>query len=167
MHPQRADSPGLVHFVTYSTFHRRRLLDTEPTRNIVVETLQKSLSSHGGKCVGFVVMPNHVHALVYGDEAFRISLFMQAWKKTSSYRIKQFLQREMKPYVGYLHAEDPVWLPRFYDFLVDSDEKLNEKLEYMHSNPVEAGLAEKASAWKWSSAPFYERGEPVGVGIAI
>ena len=110
-------------------------------------------------------MPDHVHALVYGDESFRISSFMQVWKKTSSYRIKKFLQSEVTPYASHLEDEDAVWLPRFYDFLVDSDEKLNEKIEYMHNNPVKAGLAETATLWNWSSARFYELGEQVGVTI--
>ena len=44
---------------------------------------------------------------------------------------------------------------------------MNEKIEYMHNNPVEAKLVEYALDWNWSSARFYELGEAVGVTIAV
>jgi hypothetical protein len=52
------------------------------------------------------------------------------------------------------------WQPRFYDFNVYSAKKKREKLEYMHSNPVERGLVKDAGAWVWSSFQFYAKGEP-------
>jgi len=60
----------------------------------------------------------------------------------------------------------PVWQAKFYDFNVESDHKLNEKLDYMHANPVIAGLAEYSSDWLWSSARFYEQGQGVGVNLS-
>jgi len=35
-----------------------------------------------------------------------------------------------------------------------------EKLDYMHKNPVTAGLVERAVDWKWSSARHCLLGEP-------
>ena len=40
-----------------------------------------------------------------------------------------------------------------------------KRLIYMHMNPVNAGLVEKATDWAWSSARFFEEGKPVGVPI--
>jgi len=60
---------------------------------------------------------------------------------------------------------DPVWEKRYYDFNVFSTQKLLEKLEYMHSNPVRAGLVQSAKEWAYSSAKFYETGESVGVPV--
>jgi hypothetical protein len=37
----------------------------------------------------------------------------------------------------------------------------------MHSNPVEAKLVDYHISWNWSSARFYELGDPVGVTITI
>jgi putative transposase len=159
------DLPGHSHFLTFSTYQRRRFLDSGETRDIVLEVLQKCLVMHKASCAGVVVMPDHVHALISGGEDFKISPFVQVWKKTSSYRIGQFYERELKQYEQFCPKGCPVWQARFYDYNVDSDEKQNEKIEYMHQNPVVAGLAENALDWNWSSARFYERGEPVGVTI--
>jgi len=159
------DVPGHIHFLTFSTYQRRRFLDSPETRDIVIVVLEKCLRTHQANCAGFVVMPNHVHALIYGAENFKISPFVQVWKKTSSYRIREFFERELVKYESLCPKGCPIWQARFYDFNVDSPEKLNEKLSYIHSNPVMAGLAETMLDWSWSSARFYELEEPVGVTI--
>jgi len=44
-----------------------------------------------------------------------------------------------------------LWQPGFYDFNIYTEAKLLEKLEYMHSNPVRAGLSADPAAYPWSS----------------
>ncbi len=46
-----------------------------------------------------------------------------------------------------------------------SEKKAVEKLQYMHLNPVRAGLVEKATDWVWSSAGYFEHGNSVGVPL--
>ena len=110
------DLPGQSHFLTFSTYQRRRFLDSGETRDIVLEVLEKCLIAHQGRCEGFVVMPDHVHALLFGGEDFSISLFVQSWKKTSSYRIKRFFARELSRYEQLCPEGCPIWQARFYDF---------------------------------------------------
>jgi putative transposase len=161
----RINEPGSRHFVTFGTYKRRRLLDSDPTKDIVVEVLQKCLETHQANCSGFVVMPDHVHAIVFGNEEFHISSFIQVWKKTTSYRIKKFYAKELQQYLDSCPGDGPVWQPGFYDYNADSDKKHNEKLGYMHNNPVEAKLSDYHISWKWSSARYYEFEDPVGVTI--
>jgi REP element-mobilizing transposase RayT len=113
----------------------------------------------------FVVMPDHVHAIVFGEEDFNVSRFLQVWKKTSSYRIRQFYEKEFPNYLTACPQNGAIWQPGFYDFNIDSDQKNNEKLDYMHNNPVVEKLVTEIVSWNWSSAKFYERGEHVGVTI--
>ena len=164
---QIIDLPGHRHFVTFSTYQRRRFLDSEHTRNIVLEVLQCCLGVHQARCAGFVIMPNHVHAILFGEAEFKISSFIQVWKKTSSYRLKRFYAREITHYHQLCPDGCPIWQSGFYDFNVESDEKLNEKLKYMHNNPVDAQLVPTPASWSWSSARYYECGESVGVTITL
>ena len=48
-----------AHFVTFSCYQRRRLLDHDHTKRIVLGVLNEQLERQSAKCVGFVVMPNH------------------------------------------------------------------------------------------------------------
>ena len=43
------------------------------------------------------------------------------------------------------------WQRRYYDFNVYSDQKVTEKLQYMHWNPVKRGLIAAPELWRWSS----------------
>ena len=52
-----------------------------------------------------------------------------------------------------------IWQPSFYDFNIYSDKKLNEKLNYIHCNPVRAGLCDKPENWQWSSYSYYKYGK--------
>jgi hypothetical protein len=63
-------------------------------------------------------------------------------------------------------AQQPVWQRRFYDFAVWSAAKRQEKLHYIHQNPVRRGLVLEPEQWAWSSARYYLLGEagPVVVG---
>ena len=50
------------------------------------------------------------------------------------------------------------WQARFYDFNIWSRQKKNEKLHYMHNNPVTRGLVAQPGDWLWSSYSFYAGG---------
>ena len=162
---QVIDLPGEFHFVTFSTYQRRQFLAPERARSIVLEVLRTCLETHAAYCYGFVVMPNHVHAILSVAHEATITSFLHAWKKTSSYRIKRFYAQELTKYHELCPENCPIWQAKFYDFNLESDKKFLEKLEYMYANPVAAGLALTILDWTWSSARFHELGEDVGVKI--
>jgi hypothetical protein len=51
------------------------------------------------------------------------------------------------------------WQRRFYDFNVWSSKKLQDKLDYMHRNPVQRQLVRHPADWPRSSWSYYEKGE--------
>jgi hypothetical protein len=61
--------------------------------------------------------------------------------------LKQIVSQELNK-----HATNPFWQPRYYDFNVYRQQKLMEKLDYMHQNPVQRGLVTRPEDWRWSSA---------------
>lgn len=168
MPPQRFyDDQGHAYFLTFSCYQRRRLLEDDAPKRIVVSGLASRLAVQEGKCLGFVVMPNHVHALVWFPLPDILSEFMKQWKRISSFHIKKNLQEKQKSYASRIGPDEPVWQRRFYSFNVYSEAMARAKLQYMHHNPVKAGLVERAEQWRFSSARYYLQGRPVGVEIAL
>lgn len=158
------DREGHTHFVTFSCYKRRRLLDHDRAKRMVLGALNAQLRRLAGSCFGFVLMPDHVHAILKFPEPDELSEALKQWKRTSSFRIHKLLQDELTEYRR-ATADDPVWQARFYDFNLYSRKKIEEKLTYMHLNPVRARLVERAVDWRWSSARWYEEGRSVGVPI--
>jgi len=160
------DEERHAQFVTFSCYRRRRLLDHARARQIVMSVLAEELVKRGGGCCGFVVMPDHVHATVWFPRVNMLSTFMQGWKSRSARELKRFVRGQAPEYTKWIDAKDPFWQAKYYPFNLFSDEKAQDKLEYMHLNPVRAGLVERAIDWRWSSARYFELGEPVGVPLS-
>jgi len=156
-----------AHFITFSCYRRRRLLDHDRTKQIVVDVLAGQLAKQGSRCLGFVVMPDHVHALLWFPQTGQLSSLMKQWKQRSSFHIKAFVRESMHRYASTFAATEPVWQPRYYDFNVYSEKILLQKVQYMHENPVRAGMADSPCAWVFSSARWYDRGDCVGVPIGF
>jgi putative transposase len=159
------DREGHAHFVTFSCYRRRRLLDHDGPKTVVLDVLNSQLAMQLGRCMGFAVMPDHVHAIVRFPEPDQIGHFMKQWKQRSSVRIKRLLRDHLSSYASHIDPAEPVWQARYYDFNLFAERKVEEKLAYMHQNPVRAGLVAHPCDWAWSSARYYEQGLVVGVPV--
>lgn len=60
-----------------------------------------------------------------------------------------------------------LWQRGFYDFNIYSEEKLLEKLNYVHHNPVRAGLVLSPGDYKWSSYRLYSSESEGFLGASI
>ena len=49
----------------------------------------------------------------------------------------------------------PLWQGRFFDRALRTVEEYHETLEYIHWNPVKAGLVARPEDWRWSSVHGY------------
>ncbi|HEY0980902.1 MULTISPECIES: REP-associated tyrosine transposase [unclassified Schlesneria] len=159
------DDALYIHFVTFSVDRRRRLLDHEHPKRIVLGVLGKLLTDTGSRCVGFVLMPDHVHALLWFPVTGQLSRFMHEWKRQSSLAIRKWYREEAPSYAASFGEGDRFWQPNYYAFQVHSRGKVEEKLRYMHLNPVRRRYVERAVEWRWSSARWYDEGRSVGVPI--
>jgi putative transposase len=158
MHAKRriVDDALYAHFVTFSVFHRRRLLDHDHPKRIVLGVLNALLAETSSRCVGFVLMPDHVHAVLWFPKTGQLSAFMHEWK---------WYREDAPNYSAEFGEGDRFWQPKYYAFEIFSRQKLEEKLTYLHLNPVRAGFVDRAVAWRWSSARWYELRRTVGVPI--
>ena len=48
-----------------------------------------------------------------------------------------------------------LWQARFFDRALRTVKEYNEKIEYIHLNPVKAGLVQQPEEWPWSSVREY------------
>jgi len=160
-----ADDVLYAHFVTFSIARRRRLLSLDHPKRIVLGVLNSLLEETASRCVGFVLMPDHVHAILWFPRTGRLSRFMHEWKRRSSLTIRAWYREVASHYAADFGEGDRFWQPKYFSFEIDCRTKMEEKLAYMHLNPVRAGIVERATDWNWSSTRWYEDGRSVGVPI--
>ena len=152
------DDQKFVHFITFSVYRRRRLLDLDHPKRILLGWLNETLEQFSAWCVGFVVMPDHVHALILFPCLGQLSAFVHSWKRRSSMALHRWYREHAAGYFRQFGEGDRFWQPKYYSFEIYNRRKLEEKLQYLHENPVRAGLVKRAVDWKWSSARWYSDG---------
>ena len=103
-------------------------------------------------------LPDHWHAIFFPPHPLTISDVMESIKVGSTRRVN--IPRAER---GLL------WQPRFFDRALRTVKEYNEKVEYIHLNPVKAGLVKRPEDWPWSSVHDYTGSvkAPAGMGGPI
>jgi putative transposase len=141
---KRYQEEGDHHFITFSCHNRKPYFNTPTSKEIFLNSLERTRANYKFQVLGYVVMPEHVHLLVNEPPNDPLSKALQALKISVSRRL----------------TERPFWQPRYYDFNVFTHNKRVEKLKYMHHNPITRGLVPHAEDWRWSSYRHYLLNEP-------
>ncbi|HTV58662.1 MAG TPA: transposase [Verrucomicrobiae bacterium] len=142
-----------LHFITFSCYQRLPLLGAPEARNFLLQILAETRQRLVFTLAGYVVMPEHVHLLIGEPEIGNPSKVVQILKQRVSCTLRKNSVGALNP------AIRSFWHTRFYDFNIWSLKKKNEKLHYLHFNPVKRGLVENPEDWEWSSYRFYSLGE--------
>ena len=90
----------------------------------------------------WVVMPNHIHAVLWPMPNQSLSAIVQSWKR--------FTAREANKRLG--RTGERFWQPEAYDHWIRNDREHAQCCRYVINNPVKAGLAAATEDWQWSSA---------------
>jgi putative transposase len=110
-------------------------------------------------------MPDHVHAIVWFPQTRQLSSFMHEWKRQSSLRIRTWYRTAAPRYAADFGEGKRFWQQKYYSISIEERKTLEEKLVYMHQNPVRAGIVQCPTDWPWSSAHWYDGKHSVGVPI--
>ena len=89
----------------------------------------------------WVVMPNHVHVVVWPRPPETLSRVLHSWKSFTSKAANKLLGRAGE-----------FWQSESYDHLVRDDDDHTRCTTYTINNPVSAGLCALPEDWQWSSA---------------
>ncbi len=96
------------------------------------------------KIYAYCIMPNHAHLLVYTENVNNLSLLMKKINLSYAVYYNKVLER-----VGYVFRD------RYKTQGIHSTEHLISCLNYIHNNPVKAGLEKQARDYPFSSYPEY------------
>jgi putative transposase len=157
-----------LHYITKSTYRCARLFDSERFKSQWIVTFGDLRRELGFRIVGYVLMPEHFHALIWPTAEANPSVIMQKLEDRTALFILKNLQENLSypwchkmlarvtlPPTVHQHAHFRVWRRGCYDMNIWTAKKRDEKLNYMHNNPVKRGLVKEPGDWQWSSWRFY------------
>ena len=121
--------------------------------------VQESLLFFNGqryRVIAWVIMPNHVHILFQPMHGWTVGKIVASWKKFTARGICDYHKsRNAAPGNANLpigNITTPVWHREYWDRFIRDDRHFQQAVEYIHLNPVKAGLVARAEEWPWSSA---------------
>jgi putative transposase len=136
----RVIAVDVPHHVTQRGNARRFILDCDADRMAYLNLLRRNIELHGVGLIGYCLMSNHVHLVVTPHNGEGLALAQR--HAHGRYAI----------YWNAVHqSSGHAWQGRYYSCPLDRAH-LWEALRYTELNPVRAGLASDAPAWRWSSA---------------
>jgi len=154
-----------VYFWTDTIKGWKHLLENNHYKNIIINRWRVLAKREKLVIYGFVIMPNHLHLIWEMKEKNGKEMPYASFNKFTSYQFLNELRANHKDQLPYYIEEDPERNHRFWqrDALaihLDSKSKAEQKLEYIHLNPLQEkwNLVNRPEDYKWSSAKFYETG---------
>jgi len=129
-----------------------KLFEKEEDYAAFERVLEEAHAREPLRVLAYCVMPNHWHMVVWP-------------KRGADKQVSEFFRWLTVTHTQRWHAHyrtsgtGHVYQGRFKSFPVDSDEHLYGVLRYVERNSVRANLADRAEAWRWSSAWRYHCGD--------
>ena len=110
----------------------------------IARMIEENLFNFDGvkyKLHAWVVMPNHVHLLLTPRNGYALEQIVHSCKSYTANQANKILGRSGR-----------FWFPEAFDRFIRNQRHFENTFAYIENNPVKAGLCEKPSDWRYSSA---------------
>jgi REP element-mobilizing transposase RayT len=128
-------------FVTTPTLDRRPVFSDADNANLFKDILYSTRERYNFKLLSFVIMPDHLHAILVPGPRNDISDVMR-YIKGAHARRHNIAQG----------TSGPVWQDSFRDHGIRNEDSLWHLIDYVEENPVAAGITSARSEYPYSSA---------------
>jgi len=151
------------HFITCTVLHWIPLFTRVQSVQILIDSLKYLQQSDNMKIFSYVILENHLHMVASSDD---IAKTIKKFKSFTAKELLALLQKENiktileqlafykkahKTQIGY-----QVWQEGMHPQLIQNEQMMSEKIEYIHNNPLKRGYVDEAKHWRYSSARDYE-----------
>lgn len=156
-----------THFLTFSIMGWIDIFSRQRYRDIIIESFQFCRKNKGLLIGGYVIMSNHIH-VIWTASNNNLSDIVRDFKTFTSKAITSSIENEPESrrewllymfrfFANRTNANDnfKVWTANNHPEEIHSDSMLKIKLNYIHENPVRAGLVQEPSYFIYSSAADY------------
>lgn len=164
----KAIEPEGFYFVTITVVGWVDIFTREVQKNVIVESLQYCQKEKGLEIYGFCLMSNHLHLICKAVKQITLSEIIRDLKKFTSKEIIKAINKEPESRRDWMlkyfqeackHLKRvqkyKVWQDGYHAEILYSRKFLLQKLNYIHNNPVKAGIVEQPEYFLYSSARNY------------
>lgn len=149
-----------AHFITTTVVDWIDVFTRQRYNDILINSLEYCIKNKGMILYGYVIMSNHVHLIIQSSDG-KLSDLIRDFKKFTAKNILESIQNEPESRREWMlerfkkatethsrNKEYQFWQYGNHAVEIYSIDFMWSKLDYIHMNPVRAGIVEKASYYK-------------------
>jgi REP element-mobilizing transposase RayT len=155
--------PTHPHFITCTVLHWIPIFTNSESVNIVLESLKYLQANHNLKLYAYVILENHLHLVASSDDIakdiarFKSFTAREIINLLKTKNVKTILEQlEFYKKAHKVDREFQLWQEGMQPKLIQSEQMMLEKINYIHNNPLKRGYVDEAKHWRYSSARDYE-----------
>ena len=150
-------------FYTATILEWKPLLMQDKYKDVLIESLRFLVTENRIKLYAFVIMVNHIHLIWQPLQEYTPESIQHSFMSFTAHQFKMDLKENHPQVLEHfkVKAKDrqyQFWERNSLGIDLFSEEVFMQKLEYIHWNPVKAGLCKLPEEYYYSSAKFYEYG---------
>ncbi len=162
----------IPHFVTFTVVGWVDVFSREIYKESILESLDYCIQEKGLRVHAWIIMTNHLHLIISSIDK-PIAAIVRDIKKYTSRKLIELIKENpsesrkewmlnMFSYVGKGNKRNKdfqFWQQNYHPVELCANEKLDQRLKYLHENPVRSGLVCEAWHYKYGSALDYYTNE--------
>jgi len=156
-----------IEFFTATCLNWQPLLHFKERKQIILDSLTFLVNDKRIWLYGYVVMPNHIHILWSKQSEWIDKNVQQHFTKFTAQQLKFSLQSSPAELETYKSMQSDrqyqFWERRPHIATMYNRTVFEQKLDYIHNNPVKAGLSDLPENYEFSSAGFYLLNNPSAI----
>jgi len=157
------------YFITFAVEGWVDVFTRQQYKDIVIESLQFCQREKGLIVYAWCLMTNHIHLIIGRRGEFKIEEIVRDFKKFTSVHICRAIENNMgesrKHWMLGLfksaaldskkHVHYKFWQNEYHPVELFSNDVIDQKLDYVHENPVKEGIVDRPEDFLYSSARDY------------
>lgn len=165
----KISNPEGIYFITFAVVEWVDVFTRKEYAEVVVDSLKYCQKEKGMIIYALCLMSNHMHLICSEKEGFCLSDILRDFKKfTSSTIIKMIKENKSESRRNWMlwifksqgeknrkNTNNQFWRQNNKPKELVSNKFMDEKLNYIHENPVDAGVVNRPEDYVWSSARNY------------
>jgi len=176
----RFSDSEIPHFITMTLVEWIDLFNREKYKEIIIDNLKFCAENKGLIIHAYVIMSNHIHMIVRTESDHKLSQVIRDFKRYTAKVIYETLKKDKhesrKNWMLWIlesqgeksssNEHMKVWRHENHPVPLDSGNMLEQRIDYIHLNPVRAGICGAPEYYIYSSASAY-RGERGPLEVVI
>jgi putative transposase len=163
-----------LHFITITVIDWVDLFTRPTLKHVIVDSLKYCIKNKGLEINAFVLMPSHMHLIVKSNGKHKLETIIRDFKKYTSKEIiktikeypesrREWLLNKFSYAANRINkgVNYKVWKDGFHPVELSTTEMIEQRLNYIHNNPVEDEIVFNPEEYKYSSATNYSDGDGV------